>query len=60
MIAITGVTYTKKEILADADPLKISWDMHDKVMWAPFIGAMLLVAGIVLIVRYTKIGSRRS
>lgn len=54
MLIWTGFTYTKKEKIIDAGPIQISADKEKSVNWPPYIGAILLVGGIVVIVASKK------
>ena len=46
----TGFTYTKKEKIVDAGPIQISADRQKTVNWPPYVGGVILVAGIVILV----------
>lgn len=48
MLIWTGFTYTKKEKVIDAGPLEVSADKEKSVNWPPYLGAILLVGGIVI------------
>lgn len=50
----TGFTYTKKEKIIDAGPIEISADREKSVNWSPYAGAIVLVAGIVILVTSKK------
>jgi len=54
MLIWTGFTYTKKEKVIDAGPLQVSVDKKEKVNWPPYLGAILLVGGIVIVVTGKK------
>lgn len=54
MLVWTGFTYTKKEKLIDAGPIQISADKEKNVNWPPYVGGIVLIAGIVILV-----GSKR-
>lgn len=51
----TGFTYTKKEKVIDAGPIQVSADKQKTVNWPPYVGGIVLVAGVVVFV-----GSRKS
>jgi uncharacterized membrane protein len=55
MLIWTGFTYTKKEKVIDAGPLQVSVDRQKTVNWPPYLGAVLLIGGIVIIVTGKKI-----
>lgn len=46
----TGFTYTKKEKIIDAGPIQVSADRQKTVNWPPYAGAIVLVAGVVILV----------
>jgi hypothetical protein len=46
----TGFTFTTKEKVLDAGPIEINKEKKHAVNWPPVAGALLLAAGIVLIV----------
>jgi hypothetical protein len=54
MLIWTGFTYTKKEKIIDAGPLQLSVDKKETIGWPPYLGAILLVGGIVIIVTDKK------
>lgn len=45
----TGFTYTKKEKVIDIGPLEVSADKKEHVNWPPYVGGIILVAGIVIV-----------
>jgi uncharacterized membrane protein len=49
MLIWTGFTYTKKEKLIDAGPIQISADREKSVNWPPYIGGVVLIAGVVIL-----------
>lgn len=55
MLIWTGFTYTKKEKLIDAGPIQISADKKESVNWPPYLGAILLVGGIVVLATSKKV-----
>jgi drug/metabolite transporter (DMT)-like permease len=55
MLIWTGFTYTKKEKLIDAGPIQISADKKETVNWPPYLGAILLVGGIVVLATSKKV-----
>ncbi|WP_231459439.1 MULTISPECIES: hypothetical protein [unclassified Pedobacter] len=50
MLVWTGFTYTKKEKVVDAGPIQISADKEKSVNWPPYVGGIVLVAGVVVFV----------
>lgn len=50
MLIWTGFTYTKKEKVIDAGPIQVSADREKTVNWPPYIGAIVLIAGVVVLV----------
>jgi uncharacterized membrane protein len=50
MLIWTGFTYTKKEKLIDAGPIQISADREKSVNWPPYIGGIVLIAGVVILI----------
>lgn len=48
MLIWTGFNYTKKEKIIDVGPLEVSADKQETVNWPPYLGAVLLVGGIVV------------
>jgi len=55
MLIWTGFTYTKKEKIIDAGPIQVSADRQKAVTWPPYVGALLLAGGIVVIVTSKKV-----
>ncbi|MGM9475997.1 hypothetical protein ACS5PU_06190 [Pedobacter sp. GSP4] len=54
MLIWTGFTYTKKEKLVDAGPIQISADKEKSVNWPPYVGGIILVAGVFVVVASRK------
>jgi hypothetical protein len=54
MIIWTGFTYIEKEKIVDAGPIQISADRQKTVNWPPYLGAILLVGGTVIIATAKK------
>jgi len=54
MLVWTGFTYTKKEKIVDAGPIQISADKEKNVNWPPYVGGIVLVAGVVILVSSKK------
>jgi len=50
MLIWTGFTYTKREKVIDAGPIQISADKEKSVNWPPYIGGLILVAGIAILI----------
>jgi hypothetical protein len=49
-----GFSYTKKEKVVDAGPIQISADKQHDVNWPPYVGGIILVAGVVVLVTAKK------
>ncbi|MFA4871016.1 MAG: hypothetical protein WC623_22650 [Pedobacter sp.] len=54
MLVWTGFTYTKKEKIVDAGPIQISADKEKNVNWPPYVGGIVLIAGVVILVGSKK------
>lgn len=54
MLVWTGFNYTKKEKVIDAGPLQVSVDKQESVNWPPYVGGVILIAGVVLLVTAKK------
>jgi uncharacterized membrane protein len=50
----TGFTYTKKEKIIDAGPIQVSADREKSVNWPPYVGGVILVAGVLIMVSSRK------
>ncbi|GGE65134.1 hypothetical protein EV200_106150 [Pedobacter psychrotolerans] len=50
MLIWTGFSYTKKEKIVDAGPIQISADRQKSVAWPPYVGGIILVAGVFVFV----------
>jgi len=50
MLVWTGFAYTKKEKIVDAGPIQISADKEKSVNWPPYVGGLILVAGVFVFV----------
>jgi uncharacterized membrane protein len=50
----TGFTYTKKEKIIDAGPIQVSADREKSVNWPPYVGGVVLVAGVLIMVSSRK------
>jgi len=50
MLIWTGFTYTKKEKVIDAGPIQISADREKSINWPPYIGGIVLIAGVVILI----------
>jgi len=50
MLVWTGFSYTKKEKIVDAGPIQISADKEKSVNWPPYVGGIVLVAGVFVFV----------
>lgn len=54
MLIWGGFSFTKKEKVIDAGPIQVSADKQETVNWPPYVGGIVLVAGIVLLVSGKK------
>jgi len=54
MLVWTGFSYTKKEKVVDAGPIQISADKEKSVNWPPYVGGIILVAGVFIFVASKK------
>jgi uncharacterized membrane protein len=54
MLVWTGFTYTQKEKLVDAGPIQISADKEKSVNWPPYVGGIILVAGVIILTTSKK------
>ncbi|GGG74053.1 hypothetical protein GCM10007415_01840 [Parapedobacter pyrenivorans] len=50
MLVWTGFSFTRKEKVVDIGPVEISADKKEQVNWPPYVGGVILVAGIVLLI----------
>lgn len=50
----TGFTYTQKEKVIDAGPIQVSADKEKSVNWPPYVGGIVLIAGVVVFVSSRK------
>ncbi len=50
MLVWTGFSYTRKEKVVDAGPIQISADKQKNVNWPPYVGGIILVAGVFIFV----------
>ena len=54
MLIWTGISFTKKEKVVDLGPLSVSVDKKQQLTWPPYLGGVLLAAGIIFIVTDKK------
>ena len=54
MLIWSGISFTKKEKVVDVGPLQVSVDKKQQFTWPPYLGGVLLVAGIVFIITDKK------
>ncbi|RZK21709.1 MAG: hypothetical protein EOO86_00020 [Pedobacter sp.] len=54
MLVWTGFTYTQKEKIVDAGPIQISADKEKSVNWPPYVGGIVLIAGVFVFVASKK------
>ena len=50
MLIFNGFNYTKKEKVVDIGPIEINADKQKSVGWPTYAGAIVLIAGIGLVV----------
>ena len=50
MLIWTGFSFTKKETLVEIGPVEIAADKKESVNWPPYVGGVILVAGVVLLI----------
>jgi uncharacterized membrane protein len=50
----TGFTYTKKEKVIDAGPIQISADREKSLNWPPYVGGIVLIAGVIVFIGSNK------
>ncbi|GHB67120.1 hypothetical protein [Persicitalea jodogahamensis] len=50
MLIFNGFNYTKKEKVVDIGPVEINADKQKSVGWPTYAGAIVLVAGIGLVI----------
>jgi uncharacterized membrane protein len=55
LLVWTGFNYTQKEKIIDAGPIQVSADKQKSVSWPPYVGGIVLVAGVVIF-----LGSRKN
>lgn len=51
----TGFTYTRKEKLIDAGPIQVNVDKPETINWPPYLGAIFLVGGIMVLATSKKV-----
>ena len=57
MMAYTGFTYITTKNVVDMGPIQINHDENHFVQWPPFVGAILLVAGVVVMFNNKKVSA---
>jgi uncharacterized membrane protein len=55
LLVWTGFTYTQRKKVVDAGPIQISADKEKSVNWPPYVGGIVLIAGVIVF-----IGSRKN
>lgn len=50
MLVFNGFSYTQKEKVVDLGPLEINADKEKSVGWPTYAGAIVLIAGIGLVI----------
>jgi uncharacterized membrane protein len=54
MLLFTGFNYVTTEKVVDIGPVKINKEKNHAVQWSPVAGAVLVIAGIVVIASSKK------
>ncbi len=54
LLVWTGFTYTKKEKVIDAGPIQVTADKEKSVNWPPYVGGVVLIAGVILFLSSKK------
>ena len=54
MLVWTGFSYTKKEKIVDAGPIEISADKQESINWPPYVGGIVLIAGVIILISSKK------
>lgn len=49
-LAYQGITYTKREKVADIGPIQVSADQEKTIYFPPVLGGLSLAAGIILVI----------
>lgn len=49
MLVVRGISYTKKEKVAEIGPIEINANEKEKVTWPLYAGGIIVVAGLVLV-----------
>ena len=50
MLVWTGFSFTREEKVVDIGSLEINADKEEHVNWPPYVGGVILVAGVVLLI----------
>lgn len=54
MLVFNGFNYTKKEKVVDIGPVEINANKQESVSWPTYAGAIVLIAGIGLVIADSK------
>jgi len=57
MAVYTGINFITTERVVELGPINIDRHENHLVQWSPIVGALLFIAGIVLIARDRKLNS---
>ncbi|SEK31187.1 hypothetical protein [Parapedobacter koreensis] len=49
MLVWTGFSFTREEKVVDIGSLEVTADKEEQVNWPPYVGGIILVAGVVLL-----------
>ena len=50
-LAYGGLSWTRRDTIVDAGPIEITADKTERVPLPPIAGALLLIAGVVLVMK---------
>ncbi len=50
MLVWTGFSFTREEKIVEIGSVEISADKKEHVNWPPYVGGVVLVAGVVLLI----------
>jgi drug/metabolite transporter (DMT)-like permease len=53
-LVFDGINYTSEETIIDAGPLQVSADTKKTLNWPTYAGAILAVAGVIILVAGNK------
>lgn len=50
MLVWTGFSFTREEKVVDIGSVEITADKQEQVNWPPYVGGVILLAGVVLLI----------